>query len=365
MGRVIDNSPYNIVYTKMAEAPVEYHTKVQYKKKVFGVRKYELIEELVLTFDQSDFRDGEYIDFYIDKNAKKPERFYLDGVTYHWYEMDERLDKPADLKEIYEIVYMPEKQFLDVDYYTDEVNENNLIASTTWGLTIDELEPGHSYSIVDILPNSYINKFKPVRCNGGMVQNADVKYTFETLIDQGHIDIVYKTLVEPDDPTQAYYEPKVLGFGSFRAAIPWDAQESRHLAHGGTIPYIDLGYRPKELGRLKVEIKGIAQANGLLGSACSGGWQDTSYVDFFGYRVPRDPVSLGDLSHNENEYITEDDLGNFYSSFIANTKKGHFSFSTRVPESSGWVYTAEGPQFLDGQTLYTAAAGAGVISGSP
>ena len=365
MGRVIDNSPYNIVYTKMTETPVEYRTKVQYKKKVFGVREYELIEEVVLTFDQSDFRDGEYIDFYIDKNAKKPERFYLDGVTYHWYEMDERLDEPADLKENYEIVYMPEKQYLDVNYYTDEVNEDNLIASTTWGLAIDELEPGHSYSIIDILPNSYINKFKPVRCNGGMVQNADVKYTFETLIDQGHIDIVYKTLVEPDDPTQAYYEPKVLGFGSFRAAIPWGDHESRYLANGGKIPYIDLGYRPKELGRLKVEIKGVAQANGMLGSACLGGWQDTSYVDFFGYRVPRDPVSLGDLSHNENEYITEDDLGNFYSSFIANTKKGHFSFSTRVPVSSGWVYTAEGPQFLDGQTLYTAAAGAGVISGSP
>ena len=174
MGRVIDNSPYNIVYTKMTEAPVEYRTKVQYKKKVFGVRKYELIDEVVLTFDQSDFRDGEYIDFYIDKNARKPERFYLDGVTYHWYEMDERLDAPENLKPTYEIVYMPEKQFLDIDYYTDEVHEDNLIASTTWGLAIDELEPGHSYSIIDILPNSYINKFKPVRCNGGMVQGADV-----------------------------------------------------------------------------------------------------------------------------------------------------------------------------------------------
>lgn len=365
MARVIDNSPYNIVYTKMTDEPVEYRTTVQYKKKVFGVREYELIDELVLTFDQSDFRDGEYIDFYIDKNARKPERFYLDGVTYHWYEMDERLDVPENLKPTYEIVYMPEKQFLDVDYYTDEVHEDNLIATTTWGLMIDELEPGYSYSIIDILPNSYINKFKPVRCNGGMVQGADVEHTFETLIEQGHIDIVYETLIEPDDPTQAYYEPKVLGFGSFAHDLPLTPNESATLANGGIIPYIDLGYKPKEMGRLKVEIKAVAQANGFLGSPCNGGWQDTSYVDFFGYRVPKDPVSLGDLVSSDDDYLTEDDLGNFYSSYISNTKKGHFSFSTRVPVSSGWVYTAEGPQFIDNQIYYTAASATGVIAGSP
>jgi len=30
------------------------------------------------------------------------------------------------------------------------------------------------------------------------------------------------------------------------------------LENGGIIPYIDLGYKPKELGRLKVEIKAVA-----------------------------------------------------------------------------------------------------------
>ena len=38
MARVIDNSPYNIVYTQMTEEPIEYRTTIQYKKKVFGVR---------------------------------------------------------------------------------------------------------------------------------------------------------------------------------------------------------------------------------------------------------------------------------------------------------------------------------------
>jgi hypothetical protein len=100
---------------------------------------------------------------------------------------------------------------------------------------------------------------------------------------------------------------------------------------------------------LKVEVKAVAQSNGMLGSACSGGWQDTSYVDFFGYRVPRSTETLGLLSETKVEgEFTEDDLGNFYSSYIDNTKKGHFSCSTRVPESGMWVYTAEGPQSVDG-----------------
>jgi len=85
-----------------------------------------------------------------------------------------------------------------------------------------------------------------------------------------------------------------------------------------------------------------------LGTPCEGGWQDTSYANFFGYCVPKDPVSLGVLNFNEKDYITEDDLGNFYSSYIDNRYKGHFTFGTRVPESSGWVYTAEGPQSVDG-----------------
>lgn len=365
LGRVVDNSPYNIVYTKMADTPEEYTTKIIYQRKVFGVRNYEVIGEKTLTFDQSDFRDGEYIDFYIDKNEMKPERFYLDGVTYQWYEMDERLDTPESLKASYTISYMPEKQYLDINYYTDVVDEEHEIASTTWSLSIDELEPGYTYSVIDILPNSYINKYKPVRCNGGMVQGADVPHTFESLIDLGHIDIVYESLVDPDDPTQAYYEPRVLGFGSFSSRIPLDPHDSATIANGGIIPYIDLGYKPKELGRLKVEIKAVAQTNGFLASPCPGGWQDDAYADYFGYRVPRDPVSLGVLNFNEKDYITEDDLGNFYSSYISNTYKGHFSYGTRISGSSGWVYTAEGPQFIDGQIYYTAGSGQGVIAGQP
>jgi hypothetical protein len=169
LARVVENSPYNIEYTKMVEDKIPYTTTIKYMKKVYGVREYETISTKILTLDQSDFRDGEYIDFYIDKNLMKPERFYKDGATYRWYEMDERLDSPTDLKAGYEIVYQPEPQTLEINYYTDEVDEENLIASTTWDIQIDDLDPRFTYSVVELLPNSYINKFKPMICNGGVI----------------------------------------------------------------------------------------------------------------------------------------------------------------------------------------------------
>lgn len=363
LSRVIENSPYNIVYTKMAEEPRLYTTTIRYLRKTFGVREYTVVGEKTLTFDQSNFRDGEYIDFYINKNEMKPEKFYLDGITYHWYEMDERLDTPEDLKEVYEIVYMPEKQFIDVNYYTDDIDEDNIVATTTWGIMIDEFEEEYGYSLIDILPNSYVNKFKPVNCGGGLIQDAETLYTFETLVNKGSIDILYETLVEPDDPTEAYYEPKVIGFGAFTKKLK--IQSIDNPLPPGTIPYLDLGYKPKELGRLKVEIKAVAQANGCIGTPVNGGFQDTSYVAFFGYTVPMNIDLLGAVGAEPKDYYTEDDLGNFYSSYIDNTKKGNFTFSTRVPVSSGWVYTAEGPQYIDGQMYYTAGSSGGVIMGSP
>jgi hypothetical protein len=57
------------------------------------------------------------------------------------------------------------------------------------------------------------------------------------------------------------------------------------------------------MGRLRAEIKAVAQSNGFLANTCKYGWQDTSYVDFFGYRVPRDPRTLGD---SEGKYANID-----------------------------------------------------------
>ena len=366
LARVVEGSPYDIEYTRMAEDPITYTSTIKYIKKVFGVREYETIGTKTLVLDQSNFRDGEYIDFYIDKNLMKPEKYYLDGTTYQWYEMDERLDKPEDLKESYTIMYAPERQYLDVNYYTDEVDEENYIAGMTWSLAIDELDPRFTYSIVDIFPNEYINKFKPVICAGGMLQNATVQYTFESLVEFGHVDIVYETIEEPNDPTEAYYEKKVLGFGVFTDAIPAGTGGLPGSTDGGTIPYIDLGYTPKELKRLKVEIKGVAQASGFMSSSgtVNGGFQDVSYSNFFGYTTPRDysllGVMVGDLP-DADEIV----LDNFYSVKISDQLKGHFSIRPRIAVASGFVYTAEGPQYLDGQLWYSASSASGVIAGTP
>ena len=370
LSRVVENSPYDIIYTPITEPVVEYKTIIRYMKKIFGVRQYETIgvEELVL--DQSNFRDGEYIDFYINFNLHKPEKYYFDGEAYQWYEMDERLTNPEDLKESYTVVYMPEKQYIDIDYYTDDVDEDNLIASTTWGIAIDELEPGYTYSVAEILPNDYINKYKPTICNGGVIQGADVAHTFETLVELGHIDILYETIIEPNDPTNAIYEQKILGFGRFTKLAPLGngtANESQtQNKGGGTIPWIDLGYRPKELSRLKVECKAVSEACGFMSSSiASGGFQDSVYTHFFGYVSSLDVSNLGVLDDSQKTLPSEEDIGEMYSTLLSNTFKGHFSIGSYVPKATGWVYTAEGPQYIDGQILYKGESNVGEISGQP
>jgi hypothetical protein len=351
LSRVVENSPYNIIYTPITEPVVEYSTTISFIKKVYGVRQYETIGTQRITLDQSDFRDGEYIDFHIDLNGMKPEKYYLDGEPYQWYAMDERLTNPEDLKPTYTIVYMPETQYLDINYYTDEVDELNLIASATWGIAIDELEPGYTYSIAEILPNEYINKFKPTICNGGVIQGADVAHTFESLVELGHIDILYETIVEPNDPTTAVYDAKVLGWGSFSRIAPLGpgtGQNSETLTNGGIIPWIDLGYKPKELGRLKVECKAVSEACGFKTSnIVGGGFQDFTYSTLFGYDAPTNIAYLGDVD-NSVKGPDEEDLGNLYSSDLEPLNRGHFTIGTYIPTASGWVYSAEGPQFIDG-----------------
>jgi len=70
----------------------------------------------------SDFRDGEFIDYYIDFDAYKPEKYYLSGETYQWYKNDEHIYSPSKLKSEYIICYLPELQNVEVRYYTDDVD---------------------------------------------------------------------------------------------------------------------------------------------------------------------------------------------------------------------------------------------------
>ena len=359
LGRVLSHSPYNIIYTPETEELQTYTTVIRYIKKIFGIRNYEVIGTKTLSFDQTNFRDGEYIDFYIDKNLMKPTNdYYEDGIPYEWYEMDEMIDTPDKLKNTYTIVYETKPVYININYYTDEPDEANLIASTTWGIKLDDFD-GEFY-IVDQLPNEYINKYKPVICDGGILQDSSKLWTFEELAQVGEIKIVYMTIIEPDDPESASYEQKVLCWGNL------DNELYLTDFFGGLIPYIDLGYRPKEINRLRVEITCYAQSSGFQGKSSPYGMCVPDYTYFFGYYGPTIPNYIGESQAllknivNSGGGMTEK-----LNSNISPGSKGCFAIRCRLPLASGWVYSAEGPQYIDGQTYYTASSAPGVIAGNP
>lgn len=354
--RVLRNSPYDIFYT-VEDAPLQdYTTTVRYIKKVYGVRTYETIGDITLHFNQTDFRDGEYIDFYIDKNALKPEHYYLDGEYYQWYEMDERLASPDDLKELYTVVYDCETQYLPVNYYTDEVDDANLIASTTWGFRLDDFEPTYPFYLADQLPNTYINKYRPANCGGGILQNSNIEYTFLSLVALDEIAIVYESITEPHDPAEAYYEKKVLYWGDLTNKIYPSNKEilmaEDRIIHPWEVPYIDLGYRPKEIGRLRVEWTGASKANGVASPKNGYSVYSEDYMAIFGYKgAPKYSITEGaegtQVIHAQSFPVDNVKSG-------TESSKGYFAISGRVPSTQGanWIYNYNGPSSIDGQ-LYT------------
>lgn len=362
LSRVLKNSPYNIFYVPETEPLEDYTTTVRYIKKVYGVRTYETIGEITLHFDQTNFRDGEYIDFYIDKNAMKPEKYYLDGDYYQWYEMDERLESPDKLKEVYIVVYQPETQSLDVNYYTDDWDEANLIASTSWEFKIDDFDPAYPFYIVDQLDNTYINKYRPANCDGGVLQNSNVAYTFFTLVELDEIAIIYDSIVEPHDPTEAYYEKKILYWGDMCNRIyPSENEIRQGIAHNVLpmpyqVPYFDLGYKPKEIGRLRVEWTGASKPVGVASTLHADSYFNNAYTTIFGYTgAPSYTVNIGVA---ERQVIPEDievmDSSVYMTGKVGKQQaysKGYFHIKPRLPstEGSSWVYTHNGPTSIDGQ----------------
>ena len=379
--RVLELSPYTIVYKPMAEAPIEYSAVIRYMKKVYGLRTYEVIATETFTLNQSDFRDGEYVDFHIDFNKYKPQ-YYLNGEPYQWYRMDERLNSPDDLREVYDVYYPPETQYVDINYYTDDIDEANLIASTTWGIQVDDWEG--TIQLPDTLPNELINKYKPVGCSGGEIVNPEAEYTFYDLVELDEIAILYETIVEPDDPTNLSYESKVLywGLGGLEGLNPTPASQMINVLSNvaGRIPYIDLGYRPKEIGRLRVELVGTCMGAGYINGSYnfqedyydkpffsfSGNHAEGTlgYTSFFGYQTPN-PIWSNKEEHQYMDWTINGDpaLGNEYE--FSNYSKGAFALFTRIPQVGGWVYTAFGPQYLDGGVWYRGGDAPGIMGGDP
>lgn len=378
LGRVVEGSPYNIVYVPATDL-TEYTTTIKYIKKVFGIRTYETIAEETLTLKQPDFRDGEYIDYYIDLNLHKPEKYYLDGERFGWYEMDERISSPNMLKDVYEIAYQTAEVPIDINYYVNEVAEENMVATTPWVISIDDFDPRFEFTIVDELPNEYTNKFKPVNCNGGVFEDPSKLFTFETLAEQGYINIIYERIYEPDDPETAEYEPRVLYWGNIidhlfpRGANLYRADKIMSWHHddymnlwgvdfeddgsfvGGRIPYIDLGYNVKDISRLRVEIKCAVGTEGFSSSTSTYAFQDYDYSYMFGYYGPAIVDYHGTLYPIRGIHGKYDEFWSDNTTFSPNSA-GAFAIRARYPVAGGYVYTASGPQYLDGMTWYSAQA---------
>lgn len=356
--RVLSHSPYTITYTPETEQLIDYTTTIRYIKKIYGVRTYETIGEITLHFNQTDFRDGEYIDFYIDKDAMKPEKYYANGENYQWYEMDERLTTPEDLKELYVIKYDSVPQYLDVNYYTDDWDEANLIASTTWSFKIDDFDPEYPFYLVDQLPNTYINKYRPANCDGGVLQNSNIALTFDTLVELDEIAIIYESREEPNDPTEAYYEKKVLYWGDLCNRLYPSIKEIPNGINNGTviepwrIPYIDLGYRPKEIGRLRVEFTGATKPIGVNSPISAYSAFGSDFTTIFGYWGAPEFTAIDSKNYRQvfaipgltaDEYITA-------NASYSGASKGCFAIQTRLPSTEGanWIYTYNGPSSIDG-----------------
>ena len=372
LARILDNAPYNIVYTPVDRELKTYTTTVRYIKKVYGIRTYETLGTETLTFDETQFRDGEYIDFYINKNLYKPTKFYKDGEPYQWYEMDERLTTPENLRESYTIVYNVDSVFLDVNYYRDSVSPTNLIAATDWEIKIDDFEPGYDIYVIDSLPNNYINKYRPQNCDGGVIQDSTTSYTFEELSEIEEIAIVYPSKSAPHDPESASYEQKMLYWGEILREDYFDECISGRVFTGGRIPYIDLGYKPKEIGRLRMEVKGYARPYGLSANTTSYGMLSDDYLYYIGYYgatsgsyIGQDNAGLNSQLNSANAEHLGEGYGNQYYPTLSRESSGCLAIKCRTPGTSGWVYTAQGPQYVDGQIFSKPVDGNGTFSGNP
>ena len=246
--RVLNHAPYDIIYTRVQE-PEIYTTQITYLRRKYGINildpeeTYENLGSITLTLDETQFADGVYIEKFIDFDAMYPtspvegKPFYHSGVPFEWYLEDEMLTTPDDLKAEYKIAYEPVTQYIDINYYTDEIDEDNLIASTTWGIKINNWEDDDEFTIVDELPNSYIDKYKPVICGGGRISNPSQVYTFTSLVALGHIDIVYDTLEEPHDPESTMFPSKVIWYSAENGHPDWNIQYPLGLGNNSDAEY--------------------------------------------------------------------------------------------------------------------------------
>ena len=380
LSRILEHAPYDIIYEEV-ENPEVYTTKITYLRRKYGVdvtnpeSTYENLGYITLELDETEFADGVYIDKFIDFNARKPvspledKPYYENGTPFEWYLEDDMLITPDDLKDEYKVAYEPVIQYLEVNYYTDDVDEENLIASTTWPYAINDWPDDAQFQLIDELPNTYIDRYKPVICGGGRFEEPSKWWTFETLTAAGEIAIIYDTLEEPHDPDSTSFPKKVIFFNrgpqgangqtglNWTQTFPNISLNRSYQVDPDAVniynPYIDIGYKPKELRRLKIETKAYALNSGNHMGANSYGYDSDSYDYFLGYygATSSDDVipELGsNQSTRENVILKYKDKDSISVSEWSPASSGWMAVKGHTVRSSGLVYTTPMPQYFDG-----------------
>lgn len=384
LSRVLQHAPYDIIYTEV-ENPQIYEFKVTYLRRKYGVNIlnpetiYENLGSITVQLDETEFADGVYIDKFIDFNGMYPaspiegKPFYHSGQPFEWYLEDEMITTPEDLKAEYKVSYEPVTQYVEIRYYTDEVDEENLIASTTWAVQINNWQDEEQFQVVDELPNKYIDKYKPVICGGGRLALPDQWYTFTTLVNTGHIDIIYDTLEEPHDPENTMFPSKVIYFNRWndhgKTGSDWEHTapnidfkyyQPEVSSENIYTPYLDLGYKPKEIGRLRMETKAYSLCNGnSVGSnASTYGYAGDSYEYFLGYygAIENDTVVVNLGTENAASAILlaarGHDQESVSASSISPNSSGWMAVKGHGVKVSGFVYTSPLPQYYDGWPVW-------------
>lgn len=126
---------------------------------------------------------------------------------------------------------------------------------------------------------------------------------------------------------------------------------------GAMIPYLDLGYTPKEIGRLRIETKAYSNVDGLTVGANKYGIQSDSYSYFLGYYGGLTRTQVGNHLGVDgyegviNEFLTDPERGGLAGDYSPTTS-GWFAFKGHEPVGSFFVYTNPYPQSFDGHPAY-------------
>jgi hypothetical protein len=111
----------------------------------------------------------------------------------------------GDLASEYNVLYVAETYATPVRYYVDEVNDTNWIGSSTIAYRVIDFTT--STTLYDF--GLSLNMFKPAYTSDGeLLYTGPINFT--ALLETESINIMYKTITEPEDPEGIDYPHRFL-----------------------------------------------------------------------------------------------------------------------------------------------------------